>query len=257
MAESSVFNCDCIEYMRSLPDNFFDLAVADPPYGSANSDALLGGGGDSSEQDSKDTFNQPIQRWNLGEQIQVTANKAHGGRFARYEKFGGVETPQWDITPPQEYFDQLFRVAKNQIIWGGNYFTLPPTRCFLVWKKHIPEQFTMAMCEYAWTSFNGNAKLFEFPSTRKEYSGKFHPTEKPIELYQWILRNYANKGDKIFDPNMGSQNSRLAAYSLGFDYFGCEINEYYFNKGNENFDRNVKGIIKGKNGKEYIQQSLF
>lgn len=88
MAESSVFNCDCIEYMRSLPDNFFDLAVADPPYGSANSDALLGGG-DSSEQDSKDTFNQPIQRWNLGEQIQVTANKAHGGRFARYEKFGG------------------------------------------------------------------------------------------------------------------------------------------------------------------------
>lgn len=256
MAESSVFNCDCIEYMRSLPDNFFDLAVADPPYGSANSDALLGG---------------EIHR-NKTQKI-LSTNRFSGGTWANRYKLpptrlteegsqdtrnsGGVETPQWDITPPQEYFDQLFRVAKNQIIWGGNYFTLPPTRCFLVWKKHIPEQFTMAMCEYAWTSFNGNAKLFEFPSTRKEYSGKFHPTEKPIELYQWILRNYANKGDKIFDPNMGSQNSRLAAYSLGFDYFGCEINEYYFNKGNENFDRNVKGIIKGKNGKEYIQQSLF
>lgn len=149
------------------------------------------------------------------------------------------------------------RVSKEQIIWGGNYFSLPPTRCFLVWKKHIPETFSMAMCEYAWTSFKGNAKLFEFPSTRKDYSGKFHPTEKPIELYQWILRNYAKEGDKIFDPNMGSQNSRLAAYSLGFDYCGCEINTYYFNKGNENFDKIVRGIIKGKNGKEYIQQSLF
>lgn len=113
------------------------------------------------------------------------------------------------------------------------------------------------MCEYAWTSFKGNAKLFEFPSTRKDYSGKFHPTEKPIELYQWILRNYAKEGDKIFDPNMGSQNSRLAAYFLGFDYCGCEINTYYFEKGNENFDKLIKGIIKGKNGKEYIQQSLF
>lgn len=149
------------------------------------------------------------------------------------------------------------RVSKEQIIWGGNYFSLPPTRCFLVWKKHIPETFSMAMCEYAWTSFKGNAKLFEFPSTRKEYSGKFHPTEKPIELYQWILKNYAKEGDKIFDPNMGSQNSRLAAYSLGFDYCGCEINTYYFDKGNENFDKIVRGIIKGKNGKEYIQQSLF
>lgn len=170
---------------------------------------------------------------------------------------GGVETPQWDVAPPKEYFDQLFRVSENQIIWGGNYFSLPPTRCFLVWEKHIPEQFTMAMCEYAWTSFKGNAKLFKFPSIRKGYSGKFHPTEKPIELYQWILRNYANDGDKIFDPNMGSQNSRLAAYSLGFDYWGCEINEYYFGLGNENFDRNVKGVTKGKNGKEYIQANLF
>ena len=256
MAESSVFNCDCIEYMRSLPDNFFDLAVADPPYGSANSDALLGGGRFIGTR-LKRYFQPTDSAVELGRTDTSYRQQGSRRKVRKIREIRGVETPQWDITPPQEYFDQLFRVAKNQIIWGGNYFTLPPTRCFLVWKKHIPEQFTMAMCEYAWTSFNGNAKLFEFPSTRKEYSGKFHPTEKPIELYQWILRNYANKGDKIFDPNMGSQNSRLAAYSLGFDYFGCEINEYYFNKGNENFDRNVKGIIKGKNGKEYIQQSLF
>lgn len=188
---------------------------------------------------------------------KIPTMPTEGGSQGTKHAWGGVETPQWDVAPPKEYFDQLFRVSENQIIWGGNYFSLPPTRCFLVWEKHIPEQFTMAMCEYAWTSFKGNAKLFKFPSIRKGYSGKFHPTEKPIELYQWILRNYANDGDKIFDPNMGSQNSRLAAYSLGFDYWGCEINEYYFGLGNENFDRNVKGVTKGKNGKEYIQANLF
>lgn len=251
-----VFNCDCIEYMRSLPDKFFNLAIADPPYGAANSDMDCRGGGRFGER-----FKRYFQQTDSVEALGQTDTRFQPCPRREVRKVrnmrGGVETPQWDVAPPKEYFDQLFRVSENQIIWGGNYFSLPPTRCFLVWEKHIPEQFTMAMCEYAWTSFKGNAKLFKFPSIRKGYSGKFHPTEKPIELYQWILRNYANDGDKIFDPNMGSQNSRLAAYSLGFDYWGCEINEYYFGLGNENFDRNVKGVTKGKNGKEYIQANLF
>lgn len=238
--ESKVFNCDCVDYMRSLPDNYFDLIIADPPYGGGNDEQLGGAKNRFHKGGVFEKYHQPTD-----------SAEEHGQRFKL------AEVPKWDITPLQEYFDELMRVSKEQIIWGGNYFSLPPTRCFLVWKKHIPETFSMAMCEYAWTSFKGNAKLFEFPSTRKDYSGKFHPTEKPIELYQWILKNYVKEGDKIFDPNMGSQNSRLAAYSLGFDYCGCEINTYYFDKGNENFDKLIKGIIKSKNGKEYIQQSLF
>lgn len=252
--ESKVFNCDCIEYMHSLPDNYFDLIIADPPYGGGN-DEQLGARNRFHKGGVFEKYHQPTDSAEEHRQHDTSYQSCTQREICEIRT--GQKVPKWDITPLQEYFDELMRVSKEQIIWGGNYFSLPPTRCFLVWKKHIPETFSMAMCEYAWTSFKGNAKLFEFPSTRKEYSGKFHPTEKPIELYQWILKNYAKEGDKMFDPNMGSQNSRLAAYSLGFDYCGCEINTYYFDKGNENFDKIVRGIIKGKNGKEYIQQSLF
>lgn len=176
-----------------------------------------------------------------------------------YEMGGGgkSEAPQWDVAPPQEFFDELFRVSRNQIIWGGNYFSLPPTRCFLVWKKHIPETFSMAMCEYAWTSFTGNAKVFEFTSLRGAHSGKFHPTEKPQELYGWIYRNYVKDGDTVFDPMMGSQASRIVAAKMGIDYVGCEIDEYYYAKGCEFFDREVNGINPTAEGSKIIQQSLF
>ena len=170
---------------------------------------------------------------------------------------GKSEAPKWDVAPPQEFFDELFRVSRNQIIWGGNYFSLPPTRCFLVWKKHIPETFSMAMCEYAWTSFTGNAKVFEFTSLRGAHSGKFHPTEKPQELYGWIYRNYVKDGDTVFDPMMGSQASRIVAAKMGIDYVGCEIDEYYYTKGCEFFDREINGINPTAEGSKIIQQSLF
>ena len=164
----------------------------------------------------------------------------------------------WDVAPQQEFFDELFRVSKNQVIWGGNYFCLPPTRCFLVWRKlSISEKFSMAMCEYAWTSFNGNAKLFESVPQRGKYSGKFHPTEKPIALYNWILDLFAKDGDKIFDPMMGSQSSRCAAFLSGYDYCGCEIDEYYFNKGNEFFERICHGVEIDEKGNKIIQTKLF
>lgn len=115
----------------------------------------------------------------------------------------------------------------------------------------------MAMCEYAWTSFNANAKLFEMTPQRGENSSKTHPTEKPIALYNWILGLFAKEGDKIFDPMMGSQSSRCAAYLSGFDYYGCEIDKYYFDKGNEFFERICHGVKSDGKGNKLIQKSLF
>ena len=182
------------------------------------------------------------------------------GRGQRDTKSGGgkAEAPQWDVAPPQEFFDELFRISRNQIIWGGNYFSLPPTRCFLVWRKtSISERFSMAMAEYAWTSFTGNAKVFDSPPQRRENSGKFHPTEKPLELYGWIYRNYVKDGETVFDPMMGSQASRIAAYKMGIDYVGCEIDKYYYDKGCEWFERECHGITKTASGKTIIEQKLF
>lgn len=162
------------------------------------------------------------------------------------------------MAPPKEFFDELFRISRNQIIWGGNYFTLPPTRCFVVWRKlTISEVFTMAMAEYAWTSFQDNAKVFECAPQGKKSDTRFHPTQKPVELYSWLLQRYAKEGDKIFDPMMGSQSSRIAAYKLGFDYVGCELDKEYFAKGCERFDRECRGITIGDNGLRYQQTSMF
>ena len=236
---SDVFNMDCVEYMRTLPDNFFDISICDPPYGDADSDVFQ-----------------------FGENTSISNRlRFHGGdRWERYykEKDGDLKNIDWDVAPQQEFFGELFRVSKNQVIWGGNYFFLPPTRCFLVWRKlSISEKFSMAMCEYAWTSFKGNAKLFESVPQRGKYSGKFHPTEKPIALYNWILDLFAKDGDKIFDPMMGSQSSRCAAFLSGHDYCGCEIDEYYFNKGNEFFERICHGVDIDEKGNKIIQTKLF
>lgn len=133
----------------------------------------------------------------------------------------------WDIAPGKEYFEELFRISRNQIIWGGNYFDLPPTRCFLIWRKtNVPHDFSMAMAEYAWTSFSGNAKVFDYSAVGQQ--GRFHPTQKPPELYKWILTNYAKQGDKILDTHVGSASSLIACYDLGFDYVGFEIDKEYY-----------------------------
>lgn len=135
----------------------------------------------------------------------------------------------WDIAPSEDYFNELFRVSENQIIWGGNYFGLPPTRCFLIWRKlSISEKFSMAMCEYAWTSFNANAKVFEHVPQGTKKDPRFHPTQKPVPLYHWQMRNYAKEGDKLLDPNLGSGSSAIAAYDLGYEFVGIEIDEEYY-----------------------------
>lgn len=175
------------------------------------------------------------------------------GRSKRYaeaerEHKGGQtsEICHWDVAPPKEYFDELARVSKNQIIWGGNYFGLPPTRCFLVWQKlSISENFSMAMCEYAWTSFNDNAKLFACAPQGNAKDQRFHPTQKPVALYKWVLSRYAKAGDRILDTHLGSQSSRIAAYDLGLDFWGYEIDEFYFTEGNKRFEEHTR------------QQSIF
>ena len=150
-------------------------------------------------------------------------------------KGGGIT--HWDVAPPPEYFDELARVSRAQIIWGGNYFGLPPTRCFVVWDKGIPEKFSMAMCEYAWTSFNANAKLFHYLPQGKKDEERFHPTQKPVALYTWLLKLYAKPGMKILDTHAGSASSLVACRRAGLDAWGYEIDPEYFRMASERLER--------------------
>lgn len=129
-------------------------------------------------------------------------------------------------------------MSKNQVIWGGNYFSLPPTRCFLIWEKlSISEEFTKAMAEYAWTSFNGNAKVYKCAPQGTANDKRFHPTQKPVSLYQWILDKYAKKGDKILDTHCGSASSLIACHRAGIDGWGFEIDRDYYKQAKLRLDR--------------------
>ena len=143
----------------------------------------------------------------------------------------------WDVAPDKAYFQELFRISRNQIFWGGNYFELPPTRCFVVWKKlTISEDFSMAMCEYAWTSFNDNAKVFEYAPQGKA-GERFHPTQKPVALYEWLLNRYAKPGDTILDTHVGSASSLIACRNTNHKYVGFEIDETYYALAKDRLDR--------------------
>ena len=203
-------NVDCVTFMRTLPDKYFDLCIADPPYG-----------------------------------IDI-ANNPFRGKF---------EKTDWDSkVPTHEFFNEIFRVSKNQIIWGGNYFGLPANKHFIIWDKMQPFDFSSAMCEYAWSSLNKPAKIFR--KRVVEDKGKIHPTQKPVELYSWIIRNYANHGDKIFDPMVGSGSSMIAAYFLGFEFTGCEISKEYYDKAKERFDKVCNNTF-AQSGKTFVQTTLF
>ena len=134
---------------------------------------------------------------------------------------------EWDKNiPPSEYFKELFRVSKKQIVWGGNYFDLPPTQNYIVWDKVQPHDFSLAMCELAWCSIQKPIKMFTY-SVLKE-KNKIHPTQKPIALYHWLLNNYAKEGDKILDTHVGSASSLIACHDMGFEYLGFELDEDYY-----------------------------
>jgi len=193
MSEINFYNIDCIEFMKQKPDNFYDLAIVDPPYG--------------------------------------IGDKFKGGKTGKMN-FNEIVNKDWDKVPSPEYFDQLFRVSKNQIIWGGNYFNLPPSRCFIVWDKLISEDFTLAMAELAWTSFDKLAKIIRMPTLK---DGKIHPTQKPIKLYRKLLIDYAEKGFKILDTHGGSFTNAIACDKEGFDLDICEIDLDYYKNGVQQF----------------------
>jgi site-specific DNA-methyltransferase (adenine-specific) len=142
------------------------------------------------------------------------------------------EQKSWDKSVPDKaYFDELFRVSKNQIIWGANHFIEQFNKnssCWIVWDKIQPEKFTMAMCELAWTSFDTPAKIYKKRVVGADKDGRIHPTQKPVALYEWLLQNYAKKGDKILDTHVGSASSLIACHQMGFKYVGFELDEDYF-----------------------------
>lgn len=217
---SEVYNIDCMEYMRTLPDKAFQLAIADPPYQIGTSKSSHGGAGKLKNR----VMNQQAKKFT-----------------------------EWDKAPSQDFFDELFRVCENVIIWGGNYFNLPPCRCFICWDKVQPWE-NFSQVEYAWTSFDHPAKLFRFDNRTGD---KIHPTQKPVELYGYTLSQFAKVGGVIFDPMMGSQSSRIAACKMGFDYVGCELDEQYFKSGCERFNKECLGETVAKDGRVIKQMSLW
>jgi len=196
-----ITNEDNMELMSRYPDNYFDLAIVDPPYG--------------------------------------IGDKFKGGKTGKMN-FNEVVEKDWDKVPPMEYWNELFRVSKNQIIWGGNYFPLPPTRCFIVWDKQISEDFSLAMAELAWTSFDKLAKICKMPTPK---DGKIHPTQKPVALYKWLLDKYAKEGDKILDTHLGSGSIAIACHDYKFDLTACELDKEYFDKAMQRIE-NHKSQLK-------------
>tara|TARA_R110002012_G_scaffold308657_1_gene515034 strand:- start:74 stop:691 length:618 start_codon:yes stop_codon:yes gene_type:complete len=186
-----ITNEDNIQLMSRYEDNYFDLAIVDPPYGIADNSNNYKGSG------------------KLKNRI---LNKSA-------DKFSN-----WDSIPNKKYFDELFRVSKNQIIWGANYFDLPKYRCVIAWDKMQPFP-NFSAIEIAFTSFNKPAKIYKFDN---RYSGKIHPTQKPVKLYEWLLVNFAKEGDKILDTHLGSGSIAIACHNFGFDLTACELDKEYF-----------------------------
>lgn len=196
MPVSEVFNIDCMEALREAPDNHWDLAICDPPYG-------------------------------------IGADKQNAISTIRDNpKWASVD---WDSqTPTVDYFDELFRVSTNQIIFGANYFLdkiRRPTSGMLIWDKTV-RGITMADCEIAWTSFSRPARIY---TEVMGFLKRIHPTQKSTKLYRWILKNYAKPGDTILDTHLGSGSSRIAAYDLGFDFTGYELDKDYFDAQEKRF----------------------
>ena len=153
-----------------------------------------------------------------------------------------------DSTPKQTYFSELMRVSKDQIIWGGNYFNLPATQNYIVWDKVQPEDFSLAMCEFAWCSIQRPAKIFKRSVLAER--NKIHPTQKPVALYKWLLHNYAKKGDLILDTHVGSASSLLACHLLGFNAVGFELDEDYYRTSKERLDRAMNQLGLFGDGEE-------
>lgn len=194
---SEVFNMDCMELMKRYPDKHFDLAIVDPPYG-------------------------------------ININHSMGRR--KGDKKSNYKKADWDNEPPPlEYFYELFRVSKNQIVWGANHFIsrMPyDSACWLMWDKKFSDEVSFAQYEMAWTSLEGTCKKYD---KHPSQDNRIHPTQKPISLYDWIFTKYATEGMRILDTHLGSGSSRIAAHKAGLDFVGCEIDKDYFDAQEKRF----------------------
>ena len=199
-----------MEYMATVPDKYFDLACVDPPYG--------------------------LERFKAND----------GGNSKKITTFGDKDKNWNNIKPTAEYWEQLFRVSKNQIVWGANNFLpyLPATTNYVFWDKHQPVN-NFADGELAWTSFKGVCKKLDLPyfgAHGQDVGGKQHPTQKPVKLYEWLLTNYAKKGQRVFDSHLGSGSSAIAAHYFGVDFVGCELDKDYFEAAKARFDMATKQL---------------
>ena len=208
-----LLNMDCMEYMKGLEDNAFELAIVDPPYG----------------------INVGKQRINSHRKTAKWDNPTE----YNYKTFDDSEPPAAD------YFSELIRISDNQIIWGANYFTdyLPPSKGWIVWDKKADIKEHLSMCELAYSSFDKKCNKFEFlwaGFKKAVQETRIHPTQKPVKLYEWLLANYAKQGDKILDTHLGSGSSAIAAHYGGFDFVGCELDEDYYKAATERFNNETK-----------------
>ena len=191
-------NCDNMELMARYPDNYFDLAIVDPPYGINRNGMNMG----------NSVFNKDDKEWDKN-------------------------------TPNKEYFEELFRVSKNQIIWGGNYFELPTSQYFAIWDKgETMYGRDFAECEYAWVR-SGGTRIYKKSPNQPE---RIHPTQKPVALYKWLLDKYAKEGDKILDTHLGSGSIAIACHDYGFDLTACELNKEYYDKAIQRIKNHVSQL---------------
>ena len=211
--ENKIINMDCLDFLKKCPDNYFSLVLTDPPYGGGKQDAWKG--------KKRSGFGGRFDKYHIEIKCERT-----GGTWAKKYQEGKQNIKHWDYAPSQEVFDEIFRVSKNQIIWGGNYFNLPPTRCFNVWKKlTISEKFSMAMCEYAWTSFNDNSKVWEFAP---QDPNRFHPTQKPVDLIAKQIALYSKENDLVLDCFSGSGTTAIACHNLKRRFICIEKDPEYW-----------------------------
>ncbi len=212
-----LYNQDCMEAMASMKDNEFDLAIVDPPYG-------IGWDGDNLEKHN----NKPFWNWK-------------GAKPKGYTK------KNWDSSPPsKEYFEELLRVSKFSIIWGGNYFTnhLPPSGHWILWDKKVSMP-TFSKGELAWCNIKNSLDIFSFlwaGFCKGESCDRIHPTQKPVALYTWLLDKYAQKGWKILDTHLGSGSSAIAAHDMGYEFHGYELDEEYFEAASKRLKEHQKQL---------------
>ena len=203
----SIYNGDCMDLLRQTPNKYYDLCIVDPPYG-------IGAPKMSAT---------PCQRERGMNRLNQVGGKLKNRKL-------NTSNCNWDnAIPTEDYFNELFRVSKNQIIWGGNYFPLKPSRCILCWDKVQPWE-NFSQIELAWTSFDSPAQIFKFDNRTGD---KIHPTQKPVALYKWLLNKYAKAGDTILDTHLGSGSSAIAAHDGGFEFTGIELDEEYYNAAKE------------------------